>query len=161
DCTNKPDASEPVACKANFAGNYTECEVDQGACTTLARSGDSWSLAFKLKSTSGVGIQAQFDLGASPAVGTFGPDTIYDWTAVGVGSAPCAKSVMGDCAMVCAYTAGNGGATSGSFFLSLTSVDVSSATPAAHGALEVTQIVEAGLGVDCGRGDTEELAVLF
>jgi hypothetical protein len=156
-------AGPSVTCKASFAGNYTQTDMAAGQCAAVKKDKKgSWTLTITVTSTkSGVETISIFDLGASPSPGKFGPESIQDWSVIGVGAMPCFKAFGPTCAMACEYSAGNAAVPAGEFSLNLAEVDLSGATPTVHGTLEATQTVQPGLGVDCGDVSEEELAVVF
>jgi hypothetical protein len=137
------------SCAVQYAGNVV-ASADLASCTTLGLSPDAGAnggfvLNFQLATETIQALQVSIDLGASPAPGTYSSETSAHWSASGLTAANCA------------YSAGNQAVPTGSFTLTLTSVDASGA----HGNLVLTTYVLAPPATDCGIGNIEDISVDF
>jgi hypothetical protein len=142
-----PDASG--ACVAQFSGDFTETAT-AGSCATITvdGSGDT-TLALAIPSTAvPSGVASSFDLGESPAPGTYSSDSITTWSARGV-------RTLGNGA--CVYSAGATAVPQGSFAMTVDAIDAATA----HGSLSLTLWVLAYPGTDCGADNTEQVQLQF
>ncbi|HEY1552298.1 MAG TPA: hypothetical protein VGG28_30940 [Kofleriaceae bacterium] len=132
------------ACIATFAGNFASSSASADNCAQVAGS----MLAFAVASNQlDAPLMIAIDLGhAGP--GAFSSETAQDWSALASRSTPAGE---------CVYSAGAQSVPTGSFAMTIASVDAASA----HGELRVVQYVQAQPTVDCGSGDTETVDVQF
>ena len=144
-----PDAA--IRCAATFRGNFdASSTLDTCATATLDDRGRA-TLALAIPTSAlDEPWTAQIDLGPLPASGRYVSSGVATWRASGVHR-------IGN--GVCFYNAGTAAVPTGSFALTLDSVDV--ATTEVHGALAVVQYVLAYPSTDCGDADTEMIDVRF
>jgi len=134
-----------VVCTTTLTGNLDETIESTSACATLRDGALSLEIA---STTSGLSLAISIDLGASSSAGTYTPETVASWSAIG----NRATADGGECV----YAAGSDAVPAGSFTL-----DLAPSTDAPHGTLELVQFVQAEQDVDCGAGDDEMVAVAF
>lgn len=131
----------PVACVAQFTGNFVESSMASANCPTLTGGKLAFSIPVAaLASTLDVSI----DLG-DPTTGTYSSAGALTWSARAV-------QLIGN--GICLYSAGDGVVPHGEMTLELDSL-------APHGQLTVTQYVLVYPDTDCGAGDTEQVVLTF
>ena len=146
-------SSGAKGCAVQYAGNVV-ASADLASCATLGFSPDAgaygdFGLNFQLASETIQALQVYINLGASPTPSIYSSETSTNWSANGLNAADCA------------YNAGNQAVPTGSFTLTLTSVDTSSGARDAHGNLMLTTYVLAPPATDCGIGNIEDISVAF
>jgi hypothetical protein len=159
DAPSCPDAGPACtsACIATFSGNFAASSANAANCASLqpATSSSDVELAFALAAPMlDAPLQISIDLGTSPGAGTFSSETSTMWSALGSRSAPATGS---DVAGECIYSAGAQAVPTGSFAMTVSSID----NAAAHGELRIVQYLQAQAQVDCGSGDNETIDVQF
>jgi hypothetical protein len=149
-CAALAGCSSP--CQADLSGNFSASSSASSACGTLSQAEDGWTLGFQVPLGAKAGtLRASIDLGQSPSTGTLSSETVATWSA----------SIANE--SDCLYSAASDGVPNGSFTLELSALEGTDGqgSPSAHGRLDVTQYLHAPPGVDCGRGDTENVAIRF
>ena len=145
----------PIVCSATFAGNFDETSSGMSDCATVVPgTGDASTdqvLTLMPPSTMlATSFAITVDLGPTPSADTFSSETITTWNSLAI------KTIG---AGGCAYSAGNTSVPTGSFTLTIDSIDPASAT--AHGSLSIIAYVQALLNTDCGAGDNETISITF
>jgi hypothetical protein len=141
------------SCSVSFSGFISEAGSVAPGCGTLTKDADAgtgggYVLSLSASSQHVANLDAEIDLGATPAVGTFSSDTIANWSAFGLAGSGCG------------YNAGNQAVPTGSFTLTLNEVS-NGASFAAHGTLDLTLYVHAPPATDCGPDETEDAHFTF
>ncbi|HEY3803440.1 MAG TPA: hypothetical protein VGL61_12565 [Kofleriaceae bacterium] len=159
DAPSCPDAGPACtsACIATFSGNFEASSAAAGNCASFqpGMQPSDIELVFALASPMlDAPLQVSIDLGGAPGPGTYSSETSAMWSALGSRSAQASGSnVAGECI----YSAGAQAVPTGSFAMTLTSID----NAAAHGELRIEQYIQAQAQVDCGSGDNETIDVQF
>ena len=107
-----------------------------------------WTLTLDTATTAIARVRATVDVGAEPAPGVVTSETAAAWDLVALSSTTS-----------CTFQAGSDGVPSGSFTLTLTSVDAASGT--AHGTFDAVTYVHAPPTTDCGYDDVENVSIQF
>jgi hypothetical protein len=132
------------ACIATFAGNFASSSESADNCAQVSGS----MLAFAVASRDlDAPLMIAIDLGFVGS-GAFSSETAQAWSALASRSTAAGE---------CVYSAGAQSVPTGSFAMTIASIDAASA----HGELRVVQYVQAQPTVDCGSGDTETVDVQF
>jgi hypothetical protein len=132
------------ACVAAFAGNFASSSASADNCAQLSGS----MLAFAVASSElDAPLMIAIDLGHAGS-GVFSSETAPSWSALASRSTTAGE---------CVYSAGALSVPTGSFAMTIATIDASSA----HGELRVVQYVLAQPTVDCGSGDTETVDLQF
>ena len=132
------------ACIATFAGNFASSSESADSCPQVSGS----NVAFAVASTElDAPLMISIELGHAGS-GAFSSETAPSWSALASRSTPAGE---------CVYSAGAQSVPTGSFAMTIASIDASSA----HGELRVVQYVQAQPTVDCGSGDSETVDVQF
>lgn len=151
-CADGSDQACGNACVASFTGNFDAETTGSANCATLSGSAGTNDVTLELGLGAGKDLDAplmvSIDLSSAPTAGEVSSETTTSWSALGlreVGSGACV------------FSAGASGVPTGSFTMTLTSIDATSA----HGELVIEQFLQAQPGVDCGAGDTETVDARF
>ncbi len=141
-----------VACAATFSGNFAEtATADSCAMLVGPTTTDDATLQLAVPTTTlPPSVMVTIDLGASPSLGTYSPETVASWVARGV-------QHVGN--GVCVYNAGSSAVPTGSFELRLDALDAASGS--AHGELALVLTVLGYPETDCGEVDTEQIDLRF
>lgn len=157
-CSQSSPHAALQACTAQFSGNITDSATLPAGCGTLSSRPDAGAdgecvLNFQASSNQVAAIQIAITLDSSPSPGTISSETAADWSAVGLSSG----------SSNCGFSAGNNAVPTGSFTLTLSSVDAAEGdgNGTAHGTLDLTMYVHAPPAVDCGAGDIEDAEFVF
>jgi len=136
------------ACVVTFSGDVADLGTP-ATCAALAQ-GDAgtWTLQLDTSTTAIARVQVTVDVGSQPAAGVITNETTAAWDVVALSSSTS-----------CTYQAGSDGVPSGSFTLTLTSVDTTSG--AVHGAFDAVTYVHAPATTDCGFDDIEHISIQF
>jgi hypothetical protein len=128
-CADKThgSSSNVAPCSVQFSGN-TSSSVSVPSCGTLSVAEDAgvpdYSLNFQIQTPQLPSFDIAIDLGPAPTPGVFSSETASNW------------SVMGSSATSCAFLAGTAAARMGSFTLTITSLALAGASPAATDAAD-------------------------
>ena len=157
-CSQSSPRGAPQTCTAQFSGNITDSATLPAGCGVLNPKPDAgaegeYVLSFQASSKQIAAIQIVIALGSSPAPGTVSPETANEWSAVALSNG----------SSNCGFSAGNDAVPTGSFTLTLSSVNAAEGdgNGTAHGTLDLTMYVHAPPGVDCGIGDIEDVEFVF
>jgi hypothetical protein len=132
------------ACIATFAGNFDSSSESAANCAQVSGSNVAFAVA---SSELDAPLMISIDLGFAGS-GAFSSETAQDWSALASRTTAAGE---------CVYSAGAQSVPTGSFAMTIASIDAASA----HGELRVVQYVQAQPTVDCGSGDTETVDVQF
>jgi hypothetical protein len=149
DGSSNDAAGEP--CTAIFGGGFTETDNTASVCPTLGSATGSSDLLLDFTIDSrvlGAQMLVSIDLGPTPTTGEFSSETITSWHAVG------ARSIGNG---GCVYSAGDQVVPTGSFTLTLTAIEATTA----HGSAAFEEYVHALDGTNCGPADVETLMLGF
>jgi len=131
----------PVACVAQFTGNFVETSMAGANCPTLTDGALAFSVPIAaLASKLDISIQL-----APPTPGSYSSAGALTWSARTV-------QLIGN--GICLYSAGSDVVPHGDFTLALDSLDP-------HGRLTLTQYVLVYPDTDCGDADTEQVVLTF
>ena len=151
-------AGAPPGCTMLFSGNVTGSVSLPAGCASLAPAAEAGSsggtvLTVRASSTAHAGLVVSVDLGPSPSAGSYSPETVANWSALGLAGA----------SSDCAYTAGSTAVPSGSFALDITSAGGAGggALPEVHGSIDLQLEVHAPPATDCGPEDIENVTLTF
>jgi hypothetical protein len=151
---------DATLCSAQFRGNTSDSVAFGDDCGTLGVAPDAGAEGAYVLTFHGSGaLVTEADiaiyLGATPTLGSFSAQSVSQWSAAGTSN----KNPG------CEFRAGSAAVPMGSFTLTLTSLDLSSADAAnggsAHGSLNAAMYVHAPPDTDCGAGETESIALAF
>ena len=137
-----------TSCEIDVSGNLADT-ASMPPCVTVQTSPTrDWLLTVDTSSNAIARLAASIDLGATPTPGELSSDTITTWDVEALSSSSS-----------CAFTAGGASVPTGSFALSLDSVDTTKGI--AHGTLHVVTYVHAPPATDCGPGEIENVTLVF
>ena len=134
----------PTTCTAYFSGDVSDTSSAAQCATLTAGDAGGWTLSVNVSSPKVPEIAVDIDFPSLPPAGVLSSDTVSSWAA--------AQNVGAD---ACALGAGSAAVPTGSFTLSLTSVEV------VHGTLDLVLHVHAPAATDCGPQNVENVEVRF
>jgi len=140
----------PQPCSATFSGNFTDATQTLTNCPRISHdsAGTGWLFHFKLASPAAQTTdEGTIELGPTAAPTSLSEGTGSSWSSAATREPGCV------------YSAGDEAVPTGSFNLTLTTVDTSKGE--ATGRLELRQFVHAQPMTDCGAGDEEVLTLEF
>lgn len=143
-------STEARTCTADFTGNFSDHTSALTNCPRISKdsTGEGWVFHFKVASPAGQTTdEGTIGLGANAAATSLASGSGSVW-------ATSATREPG-----CVYSAGDQAVPTGSFQLTLDTVDTAKGD--ATGRLELRQYVHAQPMTDCGAGDQEVLVVDF
>ncbi|MFT3841789.1 MAG: hypothetical protein QM723_32665 [Myxococcaceae bacterium] len=143
-------SSEQHTCTADFTGNFSDHTAALTNCPRISKdsTGEAWVFHFKVASPAGQTTdEGTISLGANASATSLASGGGSVW-------ATSATREPG-----CVYSAGDQAVPTGSFQLTLDTVDTAKGD--ATGRLELRQYVHAQPMTDCGQGDEEVLVVDF
>jgi type II secretory pathway pseudopilin PulG len=139
--------AEAKLCSAVFTGNFTLSESVPANCASLSGSAATFSIpAFPI----GTSVDIAIGLPTPTPTGAFSSDGDPTWSA-------SATQSVGDA--FCYYVAGATSVPSGTFSMTLDSIDLADAT--AHGTLMLELAVLPEAETNCGSSNAESLQLSF
>jgi hypothetical protein len=138
----------PPPCTAMFGGNLVDNASGSGNCATLDGAGLVFSIA---EPQLAVPVAIAIGVGPTPAAGDYSSETVQAWSVYSY------EQDTNGGGGTCLYSAGGSATPTGSFTMTLTSVD----TATVHGTLSIIAWVLVFPGTSCGTVDNETIALDF
>ena len=122
--------------------------VSPSSATLETTTTHDWVLSVDTSWNALARLKVAINLGPTPTPSELSSDTLTTWEVEGLSATSS-----------CTFIAGNASVPTGSFALSLDSIDTTTGT--VHGTLHVVAYVHPPPSTDCGHGDIENIDLVF